>query len=79
MNFRDGIFKHITSNSKCAWEPSVKQNIMIFEQIHTHLFWLVFGGLATFAGGGGGGVVTFGGSLFSGFIRSHEVLTLLPG
>ena len=55
MNFRDGIFKHITSNSKCAWEPSVKQNIMIFEQIHTHLFWLVFGGLATFAGGGGGG------------------------
>ena len=26
---------------------------------------------------GGGGVVTFGGSLFSGFISSHKVLTLL--
>ena len=30
-------------------------------------------------GGGGGGVVTFEGSLFSGFISSHKVLTLLSG
>ena len=35
---------------------------------------LLFGGLATF-----GEVITFGGSLFSGLIRSHKVLTLLSG
>ena len=34
----------------------------------------LFGGLASF-----GRVVTFGGSLFSGFISSHKVLTLLSG